>query len=207
MGEALGLTRAIRATGGNHFGTDNAAQPRWPDEVQCDGTETSLFGCPREGDIGIGVADCIRFDAAGVMCEGGASAAVALTVSETTLGMTEETGTGARYTVALQCAPSEDVTVTVAVPDGSGLSVAPASLTFTALNWSTAQTVTVTAAAGDDSEENRHYVVHTVNGNGATNATVPPAVQVVVSEPPTAVVEPPPPAHPSGNVGLNGLFA
>ena len=57
-------------------------------------------------------------------------------------------GSSASYTVALTSEPTGDVAVAVAAGN-TFLSVSPTSLTFTATSWNTAQTVTVTAAAGD----------------------------------------------------------
>jgi len=57
----------------------------------------------------------------------------------------EEAGpTNDTYTVALNKAPSHDVTVNLTTPDGQ-TSVSPTPLTFTSGDWSTPQTVTVTA--------------------------------------------------------------
>lgn len=56
-------------------------------------------------------------------------------------------GTGT-FDLKLSKAPTANVTVTVARTSGNtGLTAAPASLTFTPANWNTAQKVTVTAAA------------------------------------------------------------
>lgn len=57
---------------------------------------------------------------------------------------TSETGTSANFTVRLGNAPTQPVTIGVTVSNPREGSVAPASLTFTPANWSTAQTVTVT---------------------------------------------------------------
>ena len=55
-------------------------------------------------------------------------------------------GAAATYRVALNREPAGDVTVTV-TSDNDDVTVAPSPLTFTAGDWSTAQTVTVTASA------------------------------------------------------------
>jgi len=59
-------------------------------------------------------------------------------------GHTTEAGQTATFTVALATAPSQDVTVTVSSSDTTEGTVGPATLTFTAANWATPQTVTVT---------------------------------------------------------------
>ena len=75
-----------------------------------------------------------------------------VTVSTPALTVTEEDPTGARYTVVLNSEPTATVTVTVAGHAGTDVSLTPSSatLTFTPMNWGTAQTVTVTA--GDDAD-------------------------------------------------------
>ena len=55
------------------------------------------------------------------------------------------------FTVALATQPTVDVTVDVSSTDTAAATVSPAQLTFTAANWDTAQTVTVTGVGDDDS--------------------------------------------------------
>ena len=73
-----------------------------------------------------------------------------VTVSESALTVTEEDTTGNTYTVVLGTQPTADVTVTVGGHASTDVTPTPASLTFTTTNWSTAQTVTVTA--GNDAD-------------------------------------------------------
>ena len=70
-----------------------------------------------------------------------------VTVSTMALTVTEEDTAGASYTVVLDSQPTADVTVTVAGHAGTDVTLTPSSatLTFTPMNWDTAQTVTVTA--------------------------------------------------------------
>ena len=65
----------------------------------------------------------------------------------------EEGGTGV-FTVALDSAPSANQIVYLAVSDNTRLTISPATLTFTPVNWSTPQTVTVTALQDEDEEDN-----------------------------------------------------
>ena len=79
--------------------------------------------------------------------------AVGVSINPTTLTVTE--GSSMDYTVKLTSEPAGDVTVTVSGHTGtdvalSGTTLTNNGLTFTAMNWSTAQTVTVTAAEDDD---------------------------------------------------------
>ena len=130
-------SRAVRATVDNEFGTDKPSRPRWLDDLQCTGTESSLFGCPRLRDLAVGAADCGRFEAAGVQCEGSATADVTLTLSVESLEISEGSSNAGSYTVALESAPTASVTVEPSVPEGAQITVSPTSLTS---NWSRKET-------------------------------------------------------------------
>ena len=88
-----------------------------------------------------------------------------VTVSTTALTVTEADMTGDTYTMVLNIQPTANVTVTVAGHVGTDVTPTPASLTFTTSNWTTAQTVTVTA--GDDANRANETVSLT---HGATSA-------------------------------------
>ena len=72
-----------------------------------------------------------------------------LVLSKSELAVTE--GASASYTVKLATQPTAEVTVTVTVAGtaGTDLSVAENTLTFSATNWSSEQTVTVSAGEDD----------------------------------------------------------
>ena len=82
-----------------------------------------------------------------------------VTVSTTALTVTEADMTGDTYTMVLNIQPTANVTVTVAGHAGTDVTPTPASLTFTTSNWTTAQTVTVTA--GDDANRANETVLLT----------------------------------------------
>ena len=90
-------------------------------------------------------------------------------------------GDSENYTVVLESAPTGAVTVAVGGTAGD-LTVAPEELTFTTLNWSTAQTVTVTAAEDEDSIVDAPVTLtHTVSGGGY-GGVVAPEVEVTILE-------------------------
>ena len=111
----------------------------------------------------------------------------ALTVDEAddtqTAGATENQDT---YTVALDSQPTGTVTVNIESEDTDIATVAPARLTFTTGNWSTAQGVTVTAVADDaDNPGDRRTadIAHTVSASGTDYALVTAApVTVTVTD-------------------------
>ena len=73
-----------------------------------------------------------------------------LVLSRTDINLYE--GRSGTYTVALASQPTSDVTVTIGQRPPGRATVTPTSLTFTADNWNTAQTVTIT------SEEDANYL-------------------------------------------------
>jgi OmpA family protein/glucodextranase-like protein len=70
--------------------------------------------------------------------------AAGITVNPTAGLVTTETAGTAQFTVALTSQPTANVAIGLSSSDLTEGTVAPASLTFTAANWSVAQTVTVT---------------------------------------------------------------
>ena len=103
---------------------------------------------------------------------------VSVVLSKTALSVDEEDGTGATYTVKLATQPSEEVTVTVTGHSGTDVSVDKASLTFTTDDWSTAQTVTVTAADDADGADDAVTLTHTATGGDYAGETATLAVTV-----------------------------
>ena len=86
----------------------------------------------------------------------------------TSLTVEEGDATGETYTVKLATEPSEEVTVTVSGQAGTDLTLSGLSptstLTFTAANWNTAQTVTVRAADDADGTDDAVTLTHTASG-------------------------------------------
>ena len=93
-------------------------------------------------------------------------------ISPTALTIDEGDDTGGSYSVKLIAEPSEDVTVTVSAPAGSGLTVEPARLTFTPDDWQVAQDVKVTAAANDDADDRTVTLTHAATGAGYDNVAI-----------------------------------
>ena len=92
-----------------------------------------------------------------------------VTLSRSALAVREEGS--ATWTVRLKSAPEGgDVTVRPTVTGNPDVTVAPASLTFTAADWSRAQTVTASAADDADGENETAVVEHRVSG-GTTAPT------------------------------------
>ena len=64
-------------------------------------------------------------------------------------GNTGEDGSTATFTMVLDSEPTADVAIGLSSSDTGEGTVSPASLTFTAANWNTAQMVTVTGVNDD----------------------------------------------------------
>ena len=83
-----------------------------------------------------------------------------VTVSPATLRIPE--GNSSTYTVVLDALPAADVVISVTASGNTDVTVSPATLTFTTANWSTAQTVTVSAAQDADAVNDAASITHAV---------------------------------------------
>ena len=93
-----------------------------------------------------------------------------LDISQSSVTLSEG-GASPTFTVALEDAPSADVTVSVTSGDTGAVTVSPASLTFTASNYDTVQTVTVNPVHDSDSEDERIDITLSASGGGYDNVT------------------------------------
>ncbi len=101
--------------------------------------------------------------------------------TETVMVTAPPAGVSADYTVAPTSEPTGDVTVEITIaPDDADLTISPALLTFTAANWKTPRTVTVTAAADDDDLADAATLTHAASGGGYDG--VSRALSVAVAE-------------------------
>ena len=104
-----------------------------------------------------------------------------VTVSKSTLAVTE--GSTAEYTVVLDAAPDEEVTVTPVAPAGTDVSVEPASLTFGETTWNTPQTVVVSAASDADAVSDAAVLIeHRLTGGGYGSVTAPSVRALIVEK-------------------------
>ena len=97
-----------------------------------------------------------------------------VTVSATTLTVPEGDTTGNIYTVVLDSQPTADVTVTVAGHTGTDVTLTPdpATLTFTSLNWDTAQTVTVKAGNDANTTDETVTLTHSATSTDSRYAGI-----------------------------------
>ena len=110
-----------------------------------------------------------------------------MTIDSASLTVVEGNSDG--YTVVLDTRPSGEVTVTIGGHDGTDVSVAPSTLTFTADNWDTPQTVTVTAGQDEDAAPDQAVTLsHTVSGTGEYASVTADSVTVTITEVDTAGV-------------------
>ena len=89
--------------------------------------------------------------------------AAGITLDKTALTVNEG-GSATSYTVALPSKPTATVTVTITGHSGTDVSLDRTSLSFTASNWNTPQTVTVSAAQDTDAIDDSATLTHTANG-------------------------------------------
>ena len=109
-----------------------------------------------------------------------------LVLSNSELAVTE--GASASYTVKLATQPTAEVTVTVDGTAGTDLSVAENTLTFSATNWSSEQTVTASAGEDDDAVEDTATLTHTAAGGGYASVSKDLAVTVTDNDTPGLVL-------------------
>ena len=147
------------------------------DDIDDDGESVALGFGTMPDDVSAGTTATVTItddDTAGV------------TVSKTALEIDE--GGSATYTVVLDTEPTGDVTVAIAGHADTDLSLDKTSLTFTADNWDTAQTVTVTAGEDDDAVgEEEATLAHSASGGGYDEVTVD-GVRVTITDDDTAGV-------------------
>ena len=104
--------------------------------------------------------------------------------------LTVTEGWSESYTVVLGSKPVAEVTVTVRVPSGAGVTVRPGRLTFTPANWSEAQRVTVSGVEDDNAvAEPAVTLAHGASGGDYEDGTVPGVlVTVIETDVPTLVI-------------------
>ena len=101
-------------------------------------------------------------------------------ISTTTLELAE--GDTGHYTVGLDTEPTADVTIEIQVPENTDITADKTTLTFTADDWNTPQTVAVTAAHDDDAVDDDPVVLtHTVSG-GDYDTVIAADVEVTITE-------------------------
>ena len=110
------------------------------------------------------------------------AAGVTITPKELTVEEAKGDGHTATYTVVLNSAPTGDVTVTTTSADPQAAAVLAASraLTFTMMNWSTPQTVTVSGVADVDNAHETVTVSHGVSGANYEDVTADSVTVAVV---------------------------
>ncbi len=92
--------------------------------------------------------------------------------------VTEADASGGEYAVTLATEPTVEVTVTITGDVGTDLSLVNDTLTFTDDDWTTPQTVRVTAAPDLDSNNDRVALVHT--GGGAEYQGLVRSLEVLI---------------------------
>ena len=106
-----------------------------------------------------------------------------VTISETDLYLDE--GGDGTYTVVLDSEPTAAVTVTPSRSSGDSDVTVSGPLTFTASNWNTAQTVTVSTAQDSDPDDDAAVIGHSVAGGDYADF-VAESVTVTVNDDETA---------------------
>ena len=158
-----GQTYLFTATEGGGADADAGTGTYGPGPVNglVQGTDTTnrfSFTVPLPGGVSVGTRITGTASLGGETSEFSgvvlAATAAGITVSPTSGLTTTEVGGTATFTVVLDTQPTANVTVGLSSNDLTEGTVAPASVTFTTVNWNVAQTVTVTGVddAVDDGD-------------------------------------------------------
>jgi hypothetical protein len=116
------------------------------------------------------------------------SATPAFLVTPNTLTLSD-TGSPGTFTVALSMAPTANTTVTVASSNTAAATASPATLTFTAANYATPQTVTVTPTPGDTKVSDTSTISVSAAGITTQNVSVTVTnIQAIVASSTTVTV-------------------
>ena len=91
---------------------------------------------------------------------------VQVSVDLSSTAVTVNEGSTASYTVELSHSPWADVTVSLSLQGPEDFTADKSSLTFTTSNWSTAQTVTLSAAEDSNKYDDTLTITHTGAGGG-----------------------------------------
>ena len=157
--EGDALSYAWSSNGGGTFADDSALDTTWtaPAATQTEQVVTLTLTVTDDG--GSSASGTVS-----VVVEPAAPAAPAgVTLTPSALNLTE--GESGSYEVALDGEPARDVTITITA--GGGVTTDPASLTFTASTWNTAQTVTVRAAHDSDTRSEDVTITHAIAAGSA----------------------------------------
>ena len=173
--------------GSAHFGRGPNTSSIWLDDVRCSGSEARLLDCLNNpGSRPIGVHNCFHGEDAGVRCNTGLS--IAVRPSRVTVN--EEDTTGSSYEVVLRTQPSETVTVTVSGTSGTEVTATPSTLTFTTVNWDTPRSVTVTAGADANNQNEEVTLTHRINSGGHESVSIEEVSVTVQDNDPGVSVRP-----------------
>ncbi len=114
-----------------------------------------------------------------------------VSISSTTISV-DEGGAEGNYTVVLTVEPAGDVTITMSVgPPDHDLTLATGNaLTFTPTNWSTAQSVGITAARDADTNNDTATISHSVGGYFGVTTAADVTVTVVENNLPGVLITP-----------------
>ena len=100
--------------------------------------------------------------------------------------LTVDEGGSAAYTVVLESEPTESVRVSVTRTGDRDVTVGSTSLTFTASDWETAQTVTVSAGEDGDAANGTATIAHGVSSSGDYGGATASSVTVTERDSDTA---------------------
>ena len=162
----------IRISGGQMSGTKTFTLSPVDDDLYEEAEYLNVTGS--HGTLDVAAHDLLIYD----------NDTRGIVLSRTAVTVTEDDAAGATYTVALTSEPAEGSVTVTPVPDAwTDVLVSPATLTFTADDWDTPKTVTVTGGPDEDGRTDPVAgISHTVAGGEYRGLTVTGRVAVTIVE-------------------------
>ena len=157
------------------------------DDLIVEGNEGFTVGLSNPVDATSSAESITDTSGAGTITDNDSAAGITIIKTGTTSGaslLTTEAGASSTFTVALDSAPTADVTVTLSGLDGTEGTLSTTTLTFTAANWNTAQTVTVTGVNDDIDDGDISYTLTATANNAGGYSGETQAVEVLNLEVP-----------------------
>ena len=178
-GEVAVSPAQLTFTNGN-WDTGQTVTTTGVDDPASDGSQTTAVTVSVVDASSDNAFDSLADQTVSVTTSDDDSPGVSVTASDGSTSTTES-GSTDTFTVVLNTQPSSDVVISVTSVDTGEATVSPAQLTFTASNWDTGQTVTVTGVDDTAVDGNQNTTITLAVVDASSDDAYDPVVDVTVS--------------------------
>ena len=178
-GEVAVSPAQLTFTNGN-WDTGQTVTTTGVDDPASDGSQTTAVTVSVVDGSSDNAFDSLADQTVSVTTSDDDSPGVSVTASDGSTSTTES-GSTDTFTVVLNTQPSSDVVISVTSVDTGEATVSPAQLTFTASNWDTGQTVTVTGVDDTAVDGNQNTTITLAVVDASSDDAYDPVVDVTVS--------------------------